>query len=791
MRARLPVLIDASNLHTGGGVQVAASFLNELVHLDPTPPWLADATILCSSQVHENLTSEARRIACRHDATPNLSFLRPARRPQFSVAFTVFGPTYRPRLARREIVGLADPMLPNGYAPPEALVGRTRLQYFKTLVKRARARKVDHAVVESPAYGHALGTIGVHPHEITVVPNSPSASVMTASPRVSRWPLPESGRITLIYPARPYPHKNFDFLGHVAEALATKGRDVTFITTLTAEELTAYSPATQAACIPVGIVTQAQLGELYQAAHAVFFPSLLEVSSATPLEALSLGIPLIAADRDFVHETAGQAAWYFDPRDPHDAASAILRAVAQPDEVKRKVEQGRHLVDNRPNAVDRALRYTELINQHLDEIGQGPRPTVVVAHPAQQHSFRTAEAVATAGYRLRYVTPIYDRPGSLTNRLVRLLHGDARARAASRRSQRLDDDDVVQIYEPVALLLLLLQRFRLSRMPFLVWFRFLVLIFGWKLRRIVEQESAVALISYDTFSAGTFRRLKQTSPQVHLILDMSAPAAPSVDDILESFVENHQGTRAADLLSEERDGFFYQQNTRYAAREIALADHFLAASTFTQMTLKLQGVDPERIHICRYGIDTDPIEPLKHVQSPRPLKVVFLGTLAARKGVADFLMVAKDLQASNFEFVAIGAHDRKKVHVPEDLNVRLTGHVTRPVVNDELATADVIVFPSLADGFGLSVLEAMRSGATAIVSDHAGVSDLIEEGVNGFVVHPGEADLIEHHLKTLERDRHVLARMQRAARATAQGRTWNLYQQELKAALESIIGETQ
>ena len=72
---------------------------------------------------------------------------------------------------------------------------------------------------------------------------------------------------------------------------------------------------------------------------------------------------------------------------------------------------------------------------------------VIVAHAERQHSFFLATAMKQAGILDKYITTIYDRPQSLTNRVKRLLKGNTLKKANSRRCDALDDTDVVQINE--------------------------------------------------------------------------------------------------------------------------------------------------------------------------------------------------------------------------------------------------------------------------------------------------------------------------------------------------------
>lgn len=76
--------------------------------------------------------------------------------------------------------------------------------------------------------------------------------------------------------------------------------------------------------------------------------------------------------------------------------------------------------------------------------------------------------------------------------------------------------------------------------------------------------------------------------------------------------------------------------------------------------------------------------------------------------------------------------------VAEDAGVTgrvvFTGHLSDRDIITLYRLADLFVLPSTREGFGLAVIEAWREGLPVVVSDRAGVSDLVEDGINGFVV---------------------------------------------------------
>ena len=103
---------------------------------------------------------------------------------------------------------------------------------------------------------------------------------------------------------------------------------------------------------------------------------------------------------------------------------------------------------------------------------------------------------------------------------------------------------------------------------------------------------------------------------------------------------------------------------------------------------------------------------------------------------------------------------------------------------------DVLGFPSLFEGFGLVILEAMSRGLPVITTAHTAGPDLIQDGVDGYLVPIRSAAVIAEKLETLHRDRARLAAMREAARATAREWAWAAYRRRLVTQLQSTLEPT-
>ncbi|WP_322920492.1 glycosyltransferase [Nocardioides renjunii] len=367
------VLIDMSNLVVGGGVQVGASFLDELARLVGDPqalrrwPWLRDVAVEASEAVVANATAPRGSLRVTVvDGRPAARLRRRPRGDEFDVSFTVFGPDYGSRRARTRMVGFAD--VTSLFPEHAAIHGRrARLRHaVRSRVSCRAFRAADLVVAESAHVTAALEERwGIPRRRLRVVPNVLNR-VFTDESLREPLSVQVHHRPAFAFPTRAYPHKNLALLGAAARILREEhGRDVEFLLTLTDDEWQALDPDTRAASRNAGPLRVSQVPSLYAACDGVVFPSLNECFSVTPLEALRAGRPLVASDRPFVREVAGDAAWYFDPIEPASLARALLDVTADDALRATRVADGLRVADGWPTGRDRAAAYLDLVDETL------------------------------------------------------------------------------------------------------------------------------------------------------------------------------------------------------------------------------------------------------------------------------------------------------------------------------------------------------------------------------------------------------------------------------------------
>ena len=98
--------------------------------------------------------------------------------------------------------------------------------------------------------------------------------------------------------------------------------------------------------------------------------------------------------------------------------------------------------------------------------------------------------------------------------------------------------------------------------------------------------------------------------------------------------------------------------------------------------------------------------------------------------------------------------------------VTFLGPVAPEGVNEAMQRADVFVVSSFMEGVPVVLMEAMAVGVPVIATGVGGMAELVEHGVNGFVVRPGVAAALVDALRAVQGDPEAAARRARAGRAT-------------------------
>src|SRR6266567_2893962 len=187
--------------------------------------------------------------------------------------------------------------------------------------------------------------------------------------------------------------------------------------------------------------------------------------------------------------------------------------------------------------------------------------------------------------------------------------------------------------------------------------------------------------------------------------------------------------------------------------ECNVADQIVANSEWSKSALEEADVSPAKIRVIPLAYERPVATNIFKRSYPdefdetRPMRVLFLGQINLRKGVARLLKAIRLLENEPIEFQFVGP---VQLSIPHDIQnnprLRWFGAVSRSDVDTFYRSADVLIFPTLSDGFGLTQLEAQAWSLPIVASRFCG--EVVRDGVNGIVLNELSPDAISAALRS-------------------------------------------
>jgi glycosyltransferase involved in cell wall biosynthesis len=194
------------------------------------------------------------------------------------------------------------------------------------------------------------------------------------------------------------------------------------------------------------------------------------------------------------------------------------------------------------------------------------------------------------------------------------------------------------------------------------------------------------------------------------------------------------------------------------------------------------GAAENRIHVIPPGVNPSLFEgpfedPFSGVGRPR---VLFVGRLAPQKGVDTLVAAAGLLKDPCAQVLLVGDGPERKAleRETERLGVgdrlHFVGFVTHDRLPAAMAHADVLVLPSLYEELGTVLLEAMQAGLPIVASETGGIPDVIEDGVNGLLVPPGDPEALARRIDRILSDGDLARRLSEGAQERGKDYDWEV-----------------
>jgi alpha-maltose-1-phosphate synthase len=222
-------------------------------------------------------------------------------------------------------------------------------------------------------------------------------------------------------------------------------------------------------------------------------------------------------------------------------------------------------------------------------------------------------------------------------------------------------------------------------------------------------------------------------------------------------------------------------------QELELADTVVVPSNFVKSTLDMYP-GKKKVVVNPFGVPANISAPRERTDPDKPLRVLYVGSLSQRKGIS-YLFEAIEKAGKAVTLTIVGG----KVGQSELLDKNCQKHrwissLPHPEILAEMRRHDIFVFPSLFEGLALVQGEAISQGLPVITTPNSGGTDILRDGIDGFIVPIRDPDAITSRLLELYRDRALLKQMSDSARERAAELDWKACKLRTVSIVREALG---
>lgn len=275
-----------------------------------------------------------------------------------------------------------------------------------------------------------------------------------------------------------------------------------------------------------------------------------------------------------------------------------------------------------------------------------------------------------------------------------------------------------------------------------------------------------AVFAYEDAALFTFRAAKRRSAELACVWDLPLPEHRTLERMWAE--ESARWPGAAQGAPPREPGW----KTARKDEELRLADVVSVASAHTRRSLEAIELS-KPIVVAAYGFPVESFQQKAASPPGGPFTVLSVGTHDLRKGTPYLLEAWRLAQIEDARLMLIGPlrlssaflgrYAGQFEHIP---------HLPKAHLASWYQRADVLAFPTLGDGFGLVIQEAMACGTPVITTSSGGGPECIEHGVSGWIVRERSVDALVDQLRSCAANRAMTHAIGRAARVRAESWTW-------------------
>jgi glycosyltransferase involved in cell wall biosynthesis len=217
-------------------------------------------------------------------------------------------------------------------------------------------------------------------------------------------------------------------------------------------------------------------------------------------------------------------------------------------------------------------------------------------------------------------------------------------------------------------------------------------------------------------------------------------------------------------------------------REYQLADAILVLSTFAQNTFLHEQNLQNKIKLWPLGAELERFRPqesiietrCQRILSKQPLNVLMVGTFSYRKGILDFIDIAKQTsQFIKFTFLGALTPETKKIANSYHSIINFIPKKTQFEIPSFHASADLFIFTTIEDGYAMVLSQAQASGLPILTTENCSGPDIVIENQTGWVLPIRSPEAFIERLNWCHKNRKKLAEMAWSVYNNFQPRDWS------------------
>lgn len=299
----------------------------------------------------------------------------------------------------------------------------------------------------------------------------------------------------------------------------------------------------------------------------------------------------------------------------------------------------------------------------------------------------------------------------------------------------------------------------------------------------IAERTGAPLLAYSYYAGAAFNAGRDLRRR---LLFQVHPTLQPLRRLYQEEIEREPATRAS--LSAEMEMLPLDAHAEAEQAAPAQAQGILCASQFSRRTLLEAGATAP-IHVVPYGVNATTYR-CRDAAPTGKFTVAFIGAFTARKGVLYLLRALRPLAAH----VRLVIYTRAKIDPAfaaefAGIEVEVRAGLSDQALAADLARCHLMALPSIAEGFGLTIVEAMACGVPVICTHNTGGADFITHGRDGFVIPIRDVTALKQLLELGLADRDRFYEIGQAARKVAEGLTWAKYRAGFAAAYQGLLDE--